>query len=476
MRPLRFLSSLAPIAVAVVMGACGAPGEEAGSGTIEQDTTACTVNASRSLVITNAAVLGAQAENAPGGSWHFSTVIDRLFSDSANAFVRGNAFEDAFASRSVRNAWPLLPDGKLDVAHAPFRLVAVVLRPEGNGYLGELRLVYEAYAGGALGELVSLEYAMESSRPAPGEPANTPRPTTDAERSARRKAWIDAWRALEKTPFGTPAYVAALSSLTDAVTRKTESFGRMEVPALRRVGIATRGERATQWTMTALERRNGGLEPAPLTNTPPADWNDPGFTWKATTSGWGGSSCGGWAGGECSVRDPLVRIVERDESKLYDGTFVLPAELRAKEIPLTPESAWGTELRAPDGWTEDRWSRARSLFSRATCDGCHGPDTGTNLHHVIPQPSGDAQLSAFVRDHELPIRTIAYKAALCGSNALSNVTELAANGIQVAGACTNKGEVFSEPCNGGRRYATCVELGGKLTVSERTGCIGNETP
>ncbi len=482
---MRRLAFFALAASTIAAFACSTP-EDREVAAAEDELGACNVSPERSLVITKGSVLGDATESAPGGAFHFATVLGALFDEATSAYERERLLTDAFGGGSTANAWPLRPDGTRDPSRPPYRLVAIAFRPEGSGTtLGELRLVFEAWAGGSLGVLASFEYALDWSRPAPGEAADAARPADVAGATARRNAWIDAVRDLEKKPFAQPAYVAALASLTKAVTRKsTGTEGTVVPPRLRMIGIASRTDGADRWTMTALTQDGWSkkLRATSLTRTPEASWNEPGTVWGSPPSGWGTTPCasGGWnGGGSCGVRDPLVTLIMRDEARVLDGTFELPSGAGTTSIVLQPGSTWGARLSRPDGWTEERWSRARSLFSRATCDGCHGADTGTTLHHVAPQTTGDAVLSAFVREHEIPLRKVAYRAALCGAQAVGAVTPLGgdggAGGIAVATTCTTKGEVFSEPCNGGMRYAACVELGGKLVVSEKTACVAPVT-
>ena len=461
---VRLVPFAALATVAIACSSATAPqGEEVA--TNESAATACEVHAERSLVIVDRGVLDSASPTSVGGAWHFSTVLGKLLAPNADArsFV-----SDAFAPPAVRHQWPLTPEGKLDLASAPYRLAAVILRPEGKwSSLGELRLVFEAYAGGTLGVLTSFELAMDWRKPPPGEPATAPLPTTLAEANARRDAWVAAWRSLETTPFGSAAYVAALASLTEAVTRQPDQ--------LRIIGVETRQPSPSgSFRFTSFVRGGWlGLVASPLAGTPPPDWNAPGFTWNA-----GGSGCGGWSGGACSVLDPLVRLVESRETELYAGTFSFPPEVRAHDVVGTASSAWGTKLDPPSGWTPDRWQRARRALSRGTCDGCHGADTGTAGQHIVPQPTGAAKLSAFMRDQELPQRVIAYRATLCGPSSLpSGVSELATGGIVVGATCTPAGAVVSEPCGGtGNRFAVCVNDGTKLVLSERTSCVDDRRP
>jgi hypothetical protein len=461
---LRLAPFAATATVALACSSSPAPTSEETESN-ESAATACEVHAERSLVIVDRGALDSPAPTSAGGAWHFATVLGSLLAPSADArsFVT-----DAFAPPAVRHQWPLTPEGKLDLAAAPYRLAAVILRPEGTwSSLGELRLVFEANAGGSLGVLTSFEYAMDWRKPPPGEPATAPAPTTLAEASARRAAWIAAWRSLETTPFGSAAYGSALASLTEAVTRQPGQ--------LRIIGVETRQPSpAGSFRFTSFVRGGWlGLQASNLPGTPPSDWNTPGFTWNA-----GGNTCGGWSGGACSVADPLVHLVASRESELYAGTFSVPTELRAHDVIGSASSAWGTKLDPPSGWTQDRWQRARRALSRGTCDGCHGADTGTAGQHIVPQATGAATLSAFVRDQELPQRQLAYRATLCGASSLpAGITELPAGGIEVGASCSTAGAIVSEPCGGtGKRFAVCVNDGAKLVLSERTSCIDERRP
>lgn len=467
----RFLGSFIALASATLAAACGSSPDtlndrETPAASTESAVTGCDVHPERSLEIVSRNVLDDPARNATGGAFAFMTTLNTFFAPGFDArFFIG----EQFAPGPVRHAWPLTPEGKLDVTSAPYRLLAVVLRPEGTwSSLGELRLVFEAWSDGALGELVSFEYGMDWRKPSPTEAANAGAPANGAAAAARRASWVATWRSLEDKPFGSPAYVDALASLVTAVTR--------DPAQLRTIAIEKMQNGPNGGVRFSSLGRGGwqGLQETNLANTPPATWNARGFTWNS------GGSCGGWSGGACSVVDPLPRLVQSAENDLYAGSFTIPSDLRTRDIVGTKTSSWGKMFAAPTGWAPERWERARRAFSRATCDGCHGADTGTtSIQHVISQPTGDAKLSPFVRDQELPQRVVAYRAAICGPTALpAGITPVAAGAaIEVGATCTTEGAIVSETCGGtNKRYAVCVRDGARLVLSERTSCIDDRRP
>ncbi|MBS2015058.1 MAG: hypothetical protein JST00_19360 [Deltaproteobacteria bacterium] len=470
----RLLGSFVALTGALLAAACGSTsdtpdGAETAPVVAESAVTGCDVHPERSLEIVDRRVLDDAAKTAPGGAFAFMTTLGTFF---APGFDARSFLGEQFAPGRVRHAWPLTPDGRLDVTRAPYRLLAVVLRPEGTWTsLGELRLVFEAWSDGALGELVSIEYGIDWRKPAPGEAANAGAPATGAAAAARRAAWVAKWRSLEDEAFASPAYVDALASLVGAVTR--------DPTQLRTIAIEKSQSGPNGGVKFSSLGRGGwqGLQETNLANTPPSTWNARGFTWNS------GGSCGGWSGGACSVTDPLPRLVQSAENDLYAGRFTIPNELRTRDVIGTKASAWGNAFAVPSGWTPERWERARRAFSRSTCDGCHGADTGTTtIHHVISQPTGDAKLSPFVRDQELPQRVVAYRATLCGPTSLPPGITPVADGtaIEVGAPCTTEGAIVSEPCGGGastnKRYAVCVRDGARLVVSERTSCIDDRRP
>ncbi|MBX3192138.1 MAG: hypothetical protein KF819_34435 [Labilithrix sp.] len=455
--------SILSLAVAGSLAACSSSHEPDDVATAESAVSSCEVHPERSLVIVDRRVLDDAARTGPGGAFAFMSVLGTFFAPSFDAT---SLITEQFAPPRVRHHWPLTPEGKLDRTVAPYRLLGIVLRPEGTwSSLGELRLIFEAWNDGALGELVSFEYGIDWRKPAPTEAAGAPAPASGAAAAARRAAWVDAWRSLERNAFASTPYVDALASLVSAVTR--------EPTQLRTIAIEKReGSPAGAFRFSSLGRGGWqGLQPTNVAGTPPSTWNTPGFTWSS-----GGGGCGGWSGGSCSVVDPLVRLVETGEQDLRRGSFVFPAELRARDVVGTKSSTWGAALPPPSGWAPDRWERARTILSRGTCDGCHGADTdNASVHHLIPQETGEAKLSAFLRDREIPQRVLAYRAALCGPTALPNGITPAT--IEVGGECATEGAVVSEACGGeSKRYAVCVREGAKLVLSERTSCIDDRRP
>ncbi len=275
---------------------------------------------------------------------------------------------------------------RLDLAQAPFRLVAIVNRldlgaeatPCGRDG-GELRLVYTAVApetGAAIPFTVIFEYQVTLPK------------------GQDRRALAQAWRTLGALPFG-PTYNAKLAELL----AQGLAHG-----ALRRVQtneIALGDPLGLPWELRQFVPvpLNGGgarLEPTAVPHTPRLALND---------------------------SAELARWLGDNRRAILAGDNLLPADLLAGSAVLP---AAGFLWRAPGA--EPAVAEA---FNRNTCNGCHGGRGEADelpFQHVAPAADagsyyvgtpGPARVSRWLhdpaREDELDRRAAVLQATACGS-------------------------------------------------------------
>ena len=286
--------------------------------------------------------------------------------------------------------WPKLPSGKLDLARAPLRLLAIVNRADlaGNPSYG--------HVGGAEGRFVFsvlhpdckpraftviLEYGV-------------PRRTCGALRD-----WAAAWIALDGMTPGTSAYNDALAALTAQFSAAGADPGKPAGSAL-----------------SQLRTDENDLLPHDLDQR---EWELREFTLQDTAAGvrlrettvkqTPDERFNGERGG---ARAPdLATWINGHQVAVTAGRHTVPLAL-----PFPPGDGFlggatlnfftffnGTNHR--DYWTAPgiASNAARHQFSLATCNGCHGEETRTGFLHVRDLGFGIApSLSGFLTGADVP--------------------------------------------------------------------------
>jgi hypothetical protein len=265
---------------------------------------------------------------------------------------------------------------ELDLAKAPFRLVAIVNRldlrtaPDAASVAGEGRLIYALTEGPAdsgakpLPFTLIMEYALPDSR--------TPR------------QWSDAWHALGKHATYDQGYLQELEAITEGFVARNASPQRRNGSAIAQVRT---NESAFNWIWQLREFKldsSGNLRLSPLANTP-------GITLNNSTL----------------LRD----VVVANREKVLAEQFVLPLAMRAGAADQV-----GLRWNLPN---VDEPLRA--AFARNTCDGCHsGENAPIDIaFHISPTREGASKLSKFVYDPEnrakdqLTVRANIMKKDLC---------------------------------------------------------------
>src|SRR6184192_1506164 len=164
------------------------------------------------VIVDSSVVLDARASN---GAWSFRRTVERLAPPGMTAprvvenwlksfrasDVAGRPVDDRPGADALLASWPRAADGSLDLARAPFQLIAIAGRLDlSSSPQGEGRLVY-GLVDPATGEPGLMTIAFEYALPSLGA-AND------------RQAWAARWHALADHPFGSE-YNGALQALTD---------------------------------------------------------------------------------------------------------------------------------------------------------------------------------------------------------------------------------------------------------------------
>lgn len=257
------------------------------------------------------------------------------------------------------DAWPKTATGDLDLDHPPLRLNAIVnridLRNLAAGSAGEGRLVF-AVNGPGFPQLFTVIVEF-----------NLPAQTEDDV-----QAWANLWHGLSALPFPSEAYNAALEAIVHKFTDRGTGTGinGSNLIELRTNEIAL----SFQWELRAfqLDAATGFFDETDLKETPDLSFN-------------GTQTFSDFVNGDA----PNI-IAEVPGAN--DNTVPLSFEgqnFRAGSI-FNNQIVWnGPGILSSD---------ARFHASTNTCNGCHGPDTGTfNFTMIAPRSEGQQSvLSPFL--------------------------------------------------------------------------------
>lgn len=312
-------------------------------------------------------------------------VLDWLHQWDDTQLIDGNAAPRRTAIDGVIAQWPkVAATGKLDLARAPLKLLAIVNRIDlaGNPSYGHIGGAEGRFVFGVLGPgcatrsfTVIVEYGV-------------PRRTCSSLRQ-----WALAWEALDAMTPGTTAYNAALEALTQQFASANADPGKLAGSALDQLrsdenALHAPGEEQPQWELRefTLQPTAAGvrLREATVKQTPDGKFN--------------GAHGGGRAG-------DLATWVNAHQPEILAGAHTVPDLL-----PFPPGDGFlGAAtlnffnpingMFQHDFWTASgiASNAARHKLSLATCNGCHGAESGTSFLHVRPAASGSpASLSGFL--------------------------------------------------------------------------------
>jgi probable HAF family extracellular repeat protein len=338
------------------------------------------------VIVDSTVVLDMRASNAVDGPWSFRWLVEQMSPPGTRPGDLVEKWLHGFRQASVNNfplqdrlrveelldpnsprAWPRAPDGSLDLAQAPFRLLAIVNRPDiDTSESGEARFVFGLIDRGTGGPdlmTVAFEYRL-------------PRLGTGND----RREWATRWHALRPLPLG-EEYNAALEAVTRAFASSGVSPLGVNGSALAQ--LRTNEARfASRWELREwlLDRGPGGafLRLSTTTRTPDQSLNN-----SAQLAGF--------------IRDNAAAVLA--------GKHELPPAMLGGASPEI--GAWTFKLQPPID------ESLRHAFAMETCNGCHGSETFAlqGFFHVGPlQPivrggNGQDRLSRFLSVSELPKRT-----------------------------------------------------------------------
>jgi hypothetical protein len=341
----------------------------------------CHVSSQRELTIRDISVVDdplrtaftPAASDPRQGAWSFGRLMQRLSRSDADAPDVTEAMLRTFLSPQTINTftvntrppmdtivlqpWPRTSDGKLDLARAPMRLLAIVnrldLKDLAKGKAGEGRLVYGILDanGNPLQGTVIFEYFL----PADGE--------------AGYLEWANAFHALQAQTFPSEAYNQALQALTDRFTGRGAMPNNPNGSAL--IDIRTNEIDLSQdfvWQLREfhISPTTGFMAPATVFLTPDASFNS---------------------------SERLGRFINQNETAVLAETH---------EVPEVFEGApflGGAIFNNIDFWSAPGITNpeARHKFSLNTCNGCHGAETQTAFLQINPRVPGQASvLSGFL--------------------------------------------------------------------------------
>jgi hypothetical protein len=331
-----------------------------------------TVDATKSLVITDLTVVN-DARASKTGAWSFARVFGAALPGASKLGEAAYDWLDLFGSVTSVNGfavaprtpgpmlqnWPELADGNLDVKKAPLRLLAIVYRPDlvsAAAPAGEGRFVYGATDPliGTKNLTVIFEFALPAG-----------------------KDWQRAFADLSLKSFG-PAYNQRLQALTEAFLTPTD--GRSHVMQVR-----TNEQYFGQgWDLREFKPDQHGarLVAAPVAQTPDPSLN------RADAA-------------------ELIDWIQANRGAIAQGTHTVPERvLGATGFLIDDFFFW---LKSVPGLDEG----TRHAFAKATCNGCHGGETGTRFLHIAPRLAVEpARLSVFLKA-EMASRRSALEAAVC---------------------------------------------------------------
>jgi hypothetical protein len=330
----------------------------------------------KELVIVDPSVVG--DARARSGVWSFGHLMQALTpagmdpADFVQTWIDGfldtagpvNGFPvERRNTRALLDLWPRT-GGKLDLAQAPFQLLAIVnrtdLHKDGDGearFVYGLKPVIGDQAEG--GFTVIFEFTLPTSSPSGG--------------ALSRLDWIRKWNSLTAKAFGS-AYNSALQAITDQFVKASA------LADVRTNEVLMSPDEF--WQLREFQRNAQGLLTLHTLAQTPDD-------------------------GKNNTAD-LAAYLQSQRVELSGGFAAVPPALLGGQI-LENDQRW--EVDDSFGVTE----QTRSLFGGQTCNGCHNFETLQigGFYHITPRTSdtaegkvvtGQERLSIFLRTIDVPRR------------------------------------------------------------------------
>jgi hypothetical protein len=308
------------------------------------------ISIEKELLISDLSVVNDARASDPDGAWSFGGLMKGLSADDAPGLVK--QWLESFNRQQRINGFPLAPrpavrtrlaerwmktDGAIslagwtpNLANAPFRLLAIVYRPD-LGIVGRDGTIRSG------GEARFVFSALDLSRATSLDDA-PPLPFTvvfeyglAASDRDRVKAWAERWHHLGRLPFG-PDYNAALQAISDDLVRRRPSRGALNQ-------IRTSEGLALPWQLREFRVDAGSSR---LVNAP--------------------------------LKDTPHRRLVLDLSELSDVISKQPDE----DIPAAFLGAAADIPNKSFRWPQMRIANnvLRHNFALRTCNGCHSAETG----------------------------------------------------------------------------------------------------
>ena len=333
--------------------------------------TTCTIDKPSELMVTALSVVEDPVRTAPGGAWHFGTLMRELAGGQDPSPMVRNWLK-TWLTKQIVNGTPLLPREEmqaqvlgpweqrsggaskpLDFSKAPFRLLAIVNRidlRQPGAHAGEGRFVFGVLGanGAPLEFTIILEYALPGGS------------------TAEIQKWANDWHELGKLKVGHRDYNAKLQALTDRFAKAGVMTGRQAGSALNQIRT---NEIALEepWEMREFVLTAQGLKPDTVKLTPAMHFMN---------------------------TESLGNFIKENQADILAERHVVPASRGG--IPFLGPSAFvplDLFWRAPGVSNE-----ARHKFSMNTCNGCHAGETQTEFVHVAPREAGRvAALSPYLK-------------------------------------------------------------------------------
>lgn len=277
----------------------------------------------------------------------------------------------------VINPWPLDSDGKLDLAEAPMRLLAIVNRVDlrenlvyGGGSAGEARFVFGVLdrSGGGCNTMpftVIFEYGIKK--------ANCP----------DLKAWGQQWHDLGSMPQGTPAEIAAFNAALQAITdqfteagadaSKTPNKSALNQLRTNEIGLAA------PWELREFNIRTDSADVTHLDGVTAIGQLAQATVKQSPSSG------------PPPVTNLNNQAVIRDYINANEADILLDKHVVPLEFPAATSFLGGSSANSINFWNGPAAigsNEARHHFSLNACDACHGRETDTPFLHIGTRAAG----------------------------------------------------------------------------------------
>jgi len=307
-------------------------------------------------------------------SRHFQTVNEWLVFPSQNW-------------DSILNAWPRLRDGRLDLARAPFKLLAIVNRVDLRDNL--------IYGGSNSGE-ARFVFGFQRCDVSPTDDSRRPPLTVILEYGIKKrgcnamKDWAGQWSALGNLSLGSQAYNNALEAITDQFTLAGVAPEKPNGSALNQLRT-NGGVNEEFWQFREFRLLPPGARATPLLPDTVKQSPDVGILNIGYPN-----------------PDALSDFVNENTTSILVDRHVVPLKYQGQRFR---GGSWNAGI-GPSGWNSTSIvnREARHKFALQTCNGCHSLETGTptgqalrEFFHIAPAISGsEALLSGFMTGIDVP--------------------------------------------------------------------------